>query len=227
MDKKSQPLAVTIVLMGDSITAGQYVDPPERWSARVADALTRQYLQTPVNLHIVPRGVSGETTRQGLERFPQDVQQHFPDIMSLQFGLNDCNCWVTDRGLPRVSEAAYRANLIEMVERARRFGARHVILATNHPTLRHKILLGGESLERRRCRYNRHVREVAALTGVELCDIAAAFAGLDPHELAKMLLPYPDQLHLSPAGHRRYGNAILPAFERAVAAVVAEKGAWS
>ena len=91
------------------------------------------------------RGVSGETTRQGLERFPNDLQQYRPDIVTLQFGLNDCNCWVSDGGLPRVSEAAYRANLREMIERARRFGARHIIMSTNHPTLRHKVLLSGES----------------------------------------------------------------------------------
>ncbi len=164
------------------------------------------------------RGVSGETTRQGLERFPGDVQQHRPDIVTLQFGLNDCNCWVTDGGLPRVSEAAYRANLIEMIERARHFGARRIILSTNHPTLRHKILLGGESLETRRQRYNGHVREVAVLTGAELCDIERAFADLDHDQLTEMLLPYPDQLHLTAAGHRLYGSCIQPYLERAVAA---------
>ncbi len=103
---QQQPRAATIVFMGDSITAGQYVDPERRWTALVSDALNRDYLATPINLLLLNRGVSGETTRQGLERFPSDVQQHRPDVMTLQFGLNDCNCWVTDAGLPRVSEAA-------------------------------------------------------------------------------------------------------------------------
>jgi hypothetical protein len=137
--------------------------------------------------------------------------------MTLQFGLNDCNCWVTDAGLPRVSEAAYRANLIEMIERARRFGARHIILSTNHPTLRHKVLLSGDSLDTRRRRYNDHMREVAVLTGVGLCDIEAGFAHLDRGALAAMLLPYPDQLHLSSEGHRLYASVIGPLVERATA----------
>ena len=38
--------------------------------------------------------------------------------------------------MPRVSEAAFIANLIEMIERGRVFGAREIILATNHRTLR-------------------------------------------------------------------------------------------
>lgn len=216
MGQQTLSRAVTIVFMGNSITFGQFVDLELRWTSLVGNALIADYLSTPVNLHLVNRGVSGETTRQGLERFPADVQQYRPDIMTLQFGLNDCNCWVTDAGLPRVSEAAYRANLIEMIDRARRFGASRIILSTNHPTLRHKVLLSGDSLEARRRRYNDHVRDVAALTGVELCDMEAGFAHLDSRELAEMLLPYPDLLHLSVEGHRLYADCIRSHVERAV-----------
>jgi acyl-CoA thioesterase I len=220
MDREKLPRALTIIFMGDSITLGQYVDLGLRWTSLVSNALIADYLPTPVNFFILNRGVSGETTRQGLERFPADVQQHRPDIITLQFGLNDCNCWVTDAGLPRVSEAAYRANLIEMIERAKRFGARHIILATNHPTIRHKILLSGDSLETRRRRYNDRMREVAAVAAVQLCDIEEGFAHLDEQKLAGMLLPYPDQLHLSSEGHKLYADCIRPYIERAVTALL-------
>jgi lysophospholipase L1-like esterase len=216
--------AVVIVFMGDSITAGQYVETALRWTYLVEDAIVRKHLSTPINFHMLNRGVSGETTRQGLERFPNDVQQYRPDIVTLQFGLNDCNCWVSDAGLPRVSEAAYRANLIEMIERAQRFGARRVIMSTNHPTLRHKVLLSGESLEGRRRRYNTMVREVTSSSGAELCDIEEAFRSFDDRQLADMLLPYPDHLHLSLAGHRHYANHIEPYLMRAVADVVSLQG---
>jgi lysophospholipase L1-like esterase len=219
MNRKS-PRAVVIVFMGDSITAGQYVDPSLRWTSLVGDTIVRKYLPTPVNFHMLNRGVSGETTRQGLERFPKDLQQYRPDIVTLQFGLNDCNCWVSDGGLPRVSEASYRANLTEMIERARRFGTRRIIMSTNHPTLRHKVLLSGESLEDRRRRYNGIVREVAAPSGAELCDIEEAFATFNDRELSEMLLPYPDHLHLSLTGHQHYANYIQPSILRAVADVV-------
>lgn len=207
---------LTIVFMGDSITDGQYVSPPDRWTGIVGDRLTRKYLATPVNLHLANRGVSGETTRQGLERFPRDVQSLCPEVMTLQFGLNDCNCWVTDRGLPRVSEPAYRANLIEMIERARNFGAREIILSTNHPTLRHKILPCGESLETRRKRYNELVREVARETDTTLCDMEEAFSEFSAGDLEALLLPYPDHLHLSALGHRHYADSIYPVVEDAV-----------
>ena len=92
MQKPQMPRAVVVAFMGNSITAGQYVDPDLRWTALVSNALLSEYLATSVNFHVLNRGVSGETTRQGLERFPADVQQHRPDIITLQFGLNDCNC---------------------------------------------------------------------------------------------------------------------------------------
>ncbi|MDO9414070.1 MAG: SGNH/GDSL hydrolase family protein [Pseudolabrys sp.] len=215
-----KPEAVTLVYMGDSITEGQYVDSAFRWTDLVSDGLQKSYIATPVNLVLLNRGISGETTRQGLERFARDVQSHYPDVLTLQFGLNDCNCWVTDRGLPRVSLSAYRANLVEMIERARRFGASEIILSTNHPTLRRKTLMSGESLEEARIRYNEAVRQIAADTSVTFCDIESAFKGLDDAKLADVLLPYPDQLHLSKAGHETYAAAILPSIESAIQRVI-------
>jgi acyl-CoA thioesterase-1 len=213
---------INIVYMGDSITFGQYIDPTRRWTAIVEDRLTRIYLDTPIHINGANRGISGETTRQGLERFPNDVQNLHPDIMTLQFGLNDCNCWLSDRGLPRVSEAAFRANLIEMITRARHFGAKQIILSNNHPTPRFKMMLSGESFEEANARYSEIIREVASETGATFCNIRAAFSGYSVRELEQLLLAYPDLLHLNEEGNRVYAEAIWPHLERAVAAIVEE-----
>jgi lysophospholipase L1-like esterase len=196
--------------MGDSITEGQFVHHASRWT-EIVTRRVRGALAGSVDidqLHFFNRGISGETTRQGLERFARDVQVLEPHVMTLQFGLNDCNCWDTDRGLPRVSEAAYRANLIEMIARGRAFGARRIVLSTNHATLRHRRLACGQTLEERRIVYNEIVRQVAREACVTLCDMAAAFADLDEASLADMLLPEPDVLHLSQRGHQRYAAYI-------------------
>ena len=100
--------------------------------------------------------------------------------------------------------------LIEMIDRSRRFGAEKIILSNNHTTLRHKPLLNGRTLEEQRKTYNLIVAEVARDTGVQFCDIDAEFAGLSRRELEGELLPYPDWLHLSQSGHRRYASKILP-----------------
>jgi lysophospholipase L1-like esterase len=215
---------LTIVFMGDSITEGQYVPPPKRWVDIVSNNLLWRYRDNSLNLLLLGKGISGETTRQGLERFPRDVQAHSPEIMTLQFGLNDCNCWATDLGLPRVSEAAYRANLIEMIERARRFGAQEIILSNNHTTLRHKPLLNGKSLEDQRRTYNEIVKEVSQLTRVTFCDIESALLPISDSALAEYLLPYPDQLHLSEVGHRRYAAFIEPMITQAVEKIVRARG---
>jgi lysophospholipase L1-like esterase len=212
--------AVTIVHMGDSITYGQYVDSASRWTSLVGERLRGSFPE--LRIKSVNRGISGETTRMGLERFPADVQESAPDVMTLQFGLNDCNCWETDRGLPRVSERAFTANLTEMVTRARHFGAREIVMQTNHRTLRRAPLPSGEVYEDANARYSELLREVAYETRSALCDIRPIFEPFDDAELEQMLVPAPDLLHLSEAGNAVYADAVYPfvraAVERAVSA---------
>jgi acyl-CoA thioesterase-1 len=221
----SPATSITILYMGDSITEGQYVHHSRCWTTLVSSSLRKRYHDHDSDFHFFfNRGVSGETTRQGLERFPRDVQNVRPDVMTLQFGLNDCNCWDSDMGLPRVSEAAYRANLVEMIVRARRFGAERVILSTNHPTLRHKKLASGQTLEERRKAYNEIVREVGAATGATLCDIDRVFSShAGASSLNDLLLPEPDVLHLSIAGHTLYADAIFPHVAAAVDDIMAQR----
>ena len=84
---------ITLVYMGDSVTVGQHIDPALRWTALVDQRLRTEFADVVGTQN---SGVSGETTRMGLERFPHTVQEFRPDVMTLQFGLNDCNCWRTD-----------------------------------------------------------------------------------------------------------------------------------
>jgi lysophospholipase L1-like esterase len=205
---------IRIVFMGDSITAGQYVDPSKTWTAHVEGRLHRRFGAD--NIVTVTRGVSGETTRQGLERFPASVQNEAPDIVTIQYGLNDCNCWQTDKGLPRVGLRAYMANLAEMIDRSRRFGAREIILMTNHRTLRRTVMVSGEVFEDASIRYSHAAREVANEAGVTLCDQLFAFTPLTDDELNAMLLPPPDSIHLSETGHVFYGDNLYPYLEAAI-----------
>jgi len=211
---------LTYVAMGDSITFGQYVDPGLRWAFLVERRLSERFGGS-FEVHV--RGVSGETTRMGLERFPQDVQELEPDLLTLQFGLNDCNCWETDRGLPRVSERAFQANLVEMIARGRRFGARRIILSTNHPTVRVSEVASGEQYESANARYSQLIREVAVEQEVILCDVRRTFERFSYDELEELLLPYPDQLHLSPAGNAVYADAIWPFIEQAASELLEER----
>lgn len=204
----------TIVFFGDSITFGQYIDPEVRWTALLESHLRATGHRK--NTYCVNRGVSGETTREALVRFPADVQRRQPDLITIQFGLNDCNCWDTDRGLPRVSARSFEANLEEMVTRARWFGCEEIILCTNHRTVRDAVQPNGQPFEENNRCYNEIVRGVAATTGAALCDMERAFARYEDESLAALLLPYPDQLHLSESGNRVYFESILPSVDSAL-----------
>ncbi len=203
--------------MGDSVTVGQFVDPAIRWTTLVDQHLREEFGD---RVGTQNSGVSGETTRMGLERFPRSVQEFRPSVMTLQFGLNDCNCWQTDEGHPRVSTRAFAANLHEMIDRARLFGAEKIVLATNHRTLRRGPLPSGEVYEDANERYNAVIREVAADADVTLCDIWEAFVPFDDDTLASMLLPAPDVLHLSEPGNKVYSDSIWPYVRDSVRAVL-------
>jgi lysophospholipase L1-like esterase len=202
------------VFFGDSITAGQYVPLTLRWTTLLSERLTDGKL---ADVQYSVGAVSGDTTRQGLERFPSQVQSVRPHVVTIQFGLNDCNRWQTDGGLPRVSELAFEANLHEMISRARRFGATQVILLTNHPTLRPTVFEDGATYEDCRRRYNAITRDVAHDADVRLLDVEAGFAPYQTH-LAGLLLGPPDVLHLSAAGHATYANLLEPTLRSALLA---------
>jgi lysophospholipase L1-like esterase len=182
---------VVIVAIGDSITYGQHLeDRLKSWPYLVRAGIE-------ANHHIVPAGVPGDTTRLGLERFPQDVQNPCPAAVIIQFGHNDCNRWETDRGLPRVSMAAFKANLFEMIDRARMFGA-VPYLCTLTPSRR------PEPHPTDCARYDVIIRRVADEEGVRIIDARAAFeAEVDQHSLLMG-----DGLHLSVAGHQVYAEAV-------------------
>jgi acyl-CoA thioesterase-1 len=211
---------LTVVHMGDSITVAQYLESSASWTSVIAHRLRLLLEARDCELISINRGVSGETTRQGLERYPEAVQDVGADLMTLQYGLNDCNRWETDRGAPRVSERAFAANLFEMITRARSFGVRHVILQTNHRTLRRSRLPGGVSYEDANARYSELAREVAAESGVDLCDIRAAFEPFSDQELERLLLPAPDHLHLSEEGNMVYADTIWPHIEACVSEIL-------
>lgn len=214
-------MPVKTVCMGDSITFGQFVAPAVRWTSLLERSLATEFGSDATA--VFNRALNGETTRGGLERFPVAVQSERPDILTLQYGMNDCNCWQSDAGAQRVTVRAFKANLFEMIDRARRFGVRHVILSTNPRSLRRTPMASGEIYEQANARYSEAIREVALEAEVTLCDIRAAFDELSDHRLEELLLPSPDLLHLSPAGHMRYAELIHPMVAASVApAAVAE-----
>ena len=205
-----------IVFFGDSICVGQGVSIHKSWVSRIAARIDELQPSLKQNLVVVNASINGNTTRQALERMPYDVQSHGVAILIVQFGMNDCNYWLSDRGLPRVSERGFAANLEEIVMRGFRFGAQRVLINTNHPTTLDDSPMIPDvdvTYEASNRRYNAIIREVASRmdSRVVLNDAEArcqeATSG-KREALAKLLLD--DGLHLSVPGHDLYFDLIFP-----------------
>lgn len=202
---------ISVFFFGDSICFGQLVSPHLIWTTKLAARL--EAALQPQTVVVNNASINGNTTRQALERMPYDIQSHRVDFLLVQFGMNDCNYWQTDCGVPRVSPGAFAANLHEIIARAVRFGARRVFLSTNHPTTRTQPFHGLDlSYQDSNASYNLLIREVAAEAAlhspVTLIDIDASCRRVcaEGTSLAELLLD--DQLHLSRLGHEIYLEAV-------------------
>ncbi|MFN7178299.1 SGNH/GDSL hydrolase family protein [Hyphomonas sp.] len=198
---------------GDSICVGQGVSPHRTWAVRLAQRIEAELASAGRRVCVLNPSINGDTTRKALERMAFDIQAAGVDAILVQFGLNDANRWESDRGLPRVSEAAFAANLEEIIARARAFGAGPVLLNTNHPTTRHTQPFAHHpaTYEAGNRRYNEIIREVAARDGqIVLTDIEAAFRARLAAGAALESLVLADGLHLSEAGHDLYLDLLTP-----------------
>jgi acyl-CoA thioesterase-1 len=113
--------ARTILVMGDSLSAGYGIRPEQAWPSLLAARLTDKRLDYSVaNLSI-----SGETTAGGRARLPDALRQHKPAIVVIALGANDGL-----RGLPL---AQMRDNLTAMLDAARAAGARTLLIGMRLP----------------------------------------------------------------------------------------------
>lgn len=81
-DTASSP---TILVLGDSISGAYGINSHEGWVALLQQRLT----QKGFNYRVVNASVSGDTTRTGLNRLDNALQQHQPAIVIVALGGND------------------------------------------------------------------------------------------------------------------------------------------
>ena len=110
--------AGTILVFGDSLSAGYGLSPGQGWVALLSHELAPRD-------HVVNASQSGETTAGGLTRLPQVLAQTRPDLVLLELGANDGL-----RGLPL---EAMRRNLAQMVRLCRRAHARVLLIGIELP----------------------------------------------------------------------------------------------
>lgn len=112
--------AATILVLGDSLSAGYGLRQDDAWPS-----LLQKKLPAARGHRVVNASISGETTAGGRSRLPALLDRHRPAIVILELGANDGL-----RGLPL---SAMRDNLASMLQLVRRQGARPVLVGMRLP----------------------------------------------------------------------------------------------
>ena len=107
-----------ILAFGDSLTFGTGAAPHESYPARLEALLGRK---------VVPAGVPGETSAEGLARLPAVLEEAEPRLVILCHGGNDL--------LRKLDEVQAAGNLRAMVRLARARGAQVVLIGVPKPGL--------------------------------------------------------------------------------------------
>lgn len=153
---------VYVVCHGHSVPTGYFNTP----NVRPFDSyphLTHELVQAAnphAVLEFVRTGIGGEQSEAGAKRFTEDVLAKKPDVVTIDYSLNDR--WI---GLER-AHAAWTS----MIEEARAAGV-FVILLTPTPDTNAKLDDPNDPLHQ----HARQVRTLAAEHGVGLVDSLAAF----------------------------------------------------
>lgn len=113
--------ARTILVLGDSLSAGYGLRQSEAWPALLAQRLRQERL----DYEVANASISGDTTAGGRSRLEAALRQHRPQVLILALGANDGL-----RGLPL---DAMRANLSAMVEAAQHAGAKVLLVGMRLP----------------------------------------------------------------------------------------------
>jgi lysophospholipase L1-like esterase len=112
------PAGTRVLALGDSLTAGYGVAPPQAWPALLANR---------TGWAVVNGGISGDTSAGALRRLPALLEEHRPVLVLVTLGGNDM--------LRKLPEADTTANLASILALIREHGARAVLIATPQPSI--------------------------------------------------------------------------------------------
>ena len=209
--------SVRIVTFGDSTTAAAKDWAPEIKEV-YSDCLAAALAPHRIAAAVVNAGIGDTTTRQAVARLDRDVRRHHPDLVVVQFGINDS--WIdVDEGKtkPRLTRAEFRRNLTIIARRLKQDGARVILMTPNpmrwrdpfyikafadHPGLLDVQAVRGIDLLLDQ--YATDVRNVAKSEFLPLVDVFDAFEryGNVPDQTIDDILLAGDGIHPNLAGQR-------------------------
>ena len=113
--------AKSIVVLGDSISAGYGIEVAQGWVA----LLQQKLAEKAAGYTIHNESISGDTTAGGLARIDRILTLHKPDIVIIELGAND--------GLRGLPPKLIKSNLAEITHRVQLAGAKVLLLSMKIP----------------------------------------------------------------------------------------------
>jgi len=114
--------APTVVVFGDSLSAGYGIDVDQSWTALLQARLESQGYEH----RVVNASISGETTEGGKTRIGTALENFHPDLVILELGGND--------GLRGFPTNVMKENIRAIIQTTQNHGAKIVILGIRIPT---------------------------------------------------------------------------------------------
>ena len=114
--------AKTVMVLGDSISAGYGIEPQQAWVNLLQKRLDQQY---PKQHKVVNASVSGETTSGALARLPKLLQTYKPNVVVIELGGND--------GLRGQPPQMIQKNLAQLIQQSQKANATVVVLGMKMP----------------------------------------------------------------------------------------------
>lgn len=110
--------AATVLVMGDSLSAGYGIKKEAGWVALMAERLQPQH-------KVVNASISGNTSKDGQTRLAAALKQHQPNVVIIALGGNDAL-----RGLPLPQ---MQANLTQMIKQSQAAKAKVLLVGMDMP----------------------------------------------------------------------------------------------
>lgn len=112
----------TLLIIGDSLSAGYKIPVEESWPVLLPAQLKKQNQ----NIKVINASISGDTSGNGLARLPGLLTQHKPDYVLIELGAND--------GLRGFSPAIISKNLSAMIDGVLANNATPILMQIRVPT---------------------------------------------------------------------------------------------
>lgn len=111
----------TILVFGDSLSAGYGIPREAAWPSLLQEELKR----THPHYKVINASISGETTSGGLRRLPATLKEHQPNIVIIELGAND--------GLRGTKLKLTEESLNALISKSKNAGAKVLLLGMQLP----------------------------------------------------------------------------------------------